>query len=197
MRERERFTFDNWFANELLEVYLVYSHVYLLSLFVIPNFSDVQYEPWFGSLYTEENISASLLELWKNPPEIDQSLHFPPKNEFIPSDFCIRGANISKNPSDVALPKCIDNQPLMKLWYKADSIFNVPRANTYFLVTVKDGYCSIRNCVLIELFVNLLKDELNEVLYQVNIFITRPFLFYLFTQPLVLHSLYLFLFLKA
>ncbi|RWR80472.1 nardilysin-like protein isoform X1 [Cinnamomum micranthum f. kanehirae] len=130
---------------------------------------DVQHEPWFGSLYTEEDISPFLLEQWTNPPKRDPSLHLPPKNEFIPCDFSIRSAKISTNPSEVSLPKCIENQPLLKLWYKADSIFSVPRANTYFLITVKDGYSSIRNCVLTELFVNLLKDELNEVLYQAGV----------------------------
>lgn len=51
-----------------------------------------------------------------------------------------------------------------------DMTFNVPRANTYFLISVKDGCSSLKNSVLTELFANLVKDELNEVLYQVDIF---------------------------
>ncbi|KAJ9565085.1 hypothetical protein OSB04_001051 [Centaurea solstitialis] len=38
---------------------------------------DVKCEPWFGSQYIEENIPQSLLELWRDPPEIDVSLHLP------------------------------------------------------------------------------------------------------------------------
>lgn len=64
-------------------------------------------------------------------------------------------------------PRCIVDQPLIKLWYKIDLTFNVPRANAYFLITLRGSYSSIKNCVLTELFVNLLKDELNEILYQV------------------------------
>lgn len=159
-------------------IFNLFIHIFTCYLYLFPTVPDVQHEPWFGSLYTEEDISPFLLEQWTNPPKRDPSLHLPPKNEFIPCDFSIRSANISKNPSEVSLPKCIENQPLLKLWYKADSIFNVPRANTYFLITVKDGYSSIRNCVLTELFVNLLKDELNEVLYQVTYFHTlNPFCF--------------------
>ncbi|PRQ55240.1 putative insulysin [Rosa chinensis] len=40
---------------------------------------DFQCEPWFGSHYTEEYISPSLIDLWKDLPEIDVSLHLPEK----------------------------------------------------------------------------------------------------------------------
>lgn len=130
--------------------------------------SAIQYEPWFGSRFIEEDISPSLLKLWGNPPEISPSLHLPLRNDFIPSDFSLRSANLSKILSNTSNPQCIIDQPLMKLWYKVDLTFNVPRANTYFLITVKDGSSSVRNCVLTELFVLLLKDELNEIIYQVH-----------------------------
>ncbi|KAG1338961.1 Nardilysin-like [Cocos nucifera] len=129
----------------------------------------IQYEPWFGSRYIEEDISPSLLKLWGNPPEIHQHLHLPLRNEFIPRVFSLCNSNISKCLLDTNHPECIVNQPLMKVWYKIDLTFNVPRANTYFLITVKDGYNSVKNCVLTELFVNLLKDELNEILYQAGV----------------------------
>lgn len=129
--------------------------------------SAIQYEPWFGSRYIEEDISPSLLKLWGNPLEIAPSLHLPSRNDFIPSDFSLRNANMPKSLSNISCPQCIIDNPLMKLWYKMDTTFNVPRANVYFLITVKDGYSSVKNCVLTELFINLLKDELNEIIYQV------------------------------
>lgn len=135
--------------------------------FISSLISAIQYEPWFGSPYIEEDIPSSFLEAWRNPPEIHPSLHFPLKNEFIPRDFSLHNADSSKCHAHVNYPKCIVDQPLVKLWYKIDSTFNVPRANTYFLITVKDGYSSVKSCLLTELFVNLLKDELNEILYQV------------------------------
>ncbi|XLS65685.1 hypothetical protein HN51_025659 [Arachis hypogaea] len=67
----------------------------------------------FGSRYVEEDIAQDLMELWRNPPEIEASLHLPSKNEFIPSDF-------------------------------------------------SGGYANAQSCVLFELFILLLKDELNE-----------------------------------
>lgn len=130
--------------------------------------ADIQREPWFGSQYIEEDILSSLIESWRNPSQIDANFHLPRENEFIPGDFTLRNANITESSSDDN-PRCIVDDPFIKLWYKMDMTFNVPRANTYFLISVKDGCSSLENSVLTDLFVNLLKDELNEVLYQVGI----------------------------
>lgn len=146
-------------------------------LFYLFTVSDFQYEPWFGSRYTDEDISPSLLELWKDPLEIDSSLNLPLKNEFIPCDFSIRSNGPSNQIAKLHLPRCILDRPLMKFWYKLDETFKLPRANTYFLITVKGGYINVKSCVLTELFVNLLKDELNDILYQVNSLIKYCILF--------------------
>lgn len=132
-------------------------------------FSDFQYEPWFGSRFVEEDIAQNLMELWRNPPEIDASLHLPSKNEFIPSDFSIRaGETCLDDFANSTSPRCIVDEALMKFWYKLDSTFKVPRANTYFRINLKGGYDNAKSCVLSELFIHLLKDELNEIIYQVN-----------------------------
>ncbi|KVH94149.1 Metalloenzyme, LuxS/M16 peptidase-like protein [Cynara cardunculus var. scolymus] len=124
---------------------------------------DVQCEPWFGSQYIEENIPQSLLELWRDPPEIDVSLHLPAKNEFIPQDFSIRANTVSCNSTSASPPKCILDEPLMKFWYKLDKTFQFPRANTYFRVTLNGAYRGLKNVLLTELFLNLLKDKLNDI----------------------------------
>ena len=108
------------------------------------------------------------MDMWRDPCHIEQSLHLPLKNEFIPTDFSLRNSHVSKNRSNSPHPVCILDQPMMKLWYKLDLTFDVPRANSYFLVSVKGAYSSLRNSILTELFINLLKDELNETLYQVH-----------------------------
>jgi nardilysin len=128
----------------------------------------IQCEPWFGAQYIEEDIPSSLIESWRNPVQIDADLHLPRKNEFIPGDFTLRNANTPKTSIDDN-PRCIVDEPFIKLWYKMDMAFNVPRANAYFLISVKDGCSSLENSVLTDLFINLLKDELNEVLYLVSI----------------------------
>lgn len=128
--------------------------------------SDVHHEPWFGSSYTEENIPPALMELWRDPPEIDVLLHLPSKNEFIPCDFSIRADN--SNGTNSSSPRCIIDEPLMKFWHKLDNTFKFPRANTYFRINLKGAYNDMKSCLLTELFIHLLKDELNEIIYQVS-----------------------------
>ncbi|XP_040991889.1 nardilysin-like [Juglans microcarpa x Juglans regia] len=130
---------------------------------------DSQHEPWFGSHYTEEDISPSLMDFWRDAPEIDLLLHLPSKNEFIPCDFSIRANSTCNGPANASSPRCILDEPLMKFWYKLDNTFRVPRANTYFRINLKGAYDNVNNCLLTELFVHLLKDELNEIIYQASI----------------------------
>ncbi|KAJ3699601.1 hypothetical protein LUZ61_003306 [Rhynchospora tenuis] len=132
------------------------------------NSQAVQLEPWFGSRYTEEDVPSSFLQTWRDPPSIDKLLHLPLKNEFIPCNFGLRNADMLKPQSHVN-PVCIIDQPFVKVWYKMDFTFNMPRACTYFLISVKDGYTTLKNAVLTELFVNLLKDELNDIIYQASV----------------------------
>lgn len=130
---------------------------------------DVQNEPWFGSKYTEEKIPPSFLELWKNPPEIDVALHLPANNEFIPQDFSIRADKVMTDSEGASPPECILDEPLMKFWYKLDTSFRFPRANTYFRVTLNGAYRNLKNVLLTELFLNLLKDKLNDIVYQASV----------------------------
>ncbi|KAL8106522.1 hypothetical protein AgCh_023328 [Apium graveolens] len=126
-------------------------------------------EPWFGSQYVEEDISPTLMELWRDPPAIDTSLHLPARNEFIPSDFSIRACKASGDTTDNPFPVCILDEELVKFWYKLDKTFKFPRANAYFRITLKGAYCDLKNNILSELFIHLLRDELNEIIYQASV----------------------------
>lgn len=108
------------------------------------------------------------MKLWQDPQEIDASLHLPAKNEFIPCDFSIRADISSSALMEMPIPKCILDEPFMKIWYKLDKTFKVPRTNAYFRITLNGGCSNLRRSLLTELFVHLLKDELNEIVYQVS-----------------------------
>ncbi|GMG98165.1 hypothetical protein Nepgr_000005 [Nepenthes gracilis] len=127
------------------------------------------YEPWFGARYTEEGISPHVMELWRDPPEVCASLHLPLDNEFIPTNFFVHADNLPSDFASTSYPKCILDEPLMKLWYKLDETFKLPRANTYFRINLMGAYESVTSCLLTELSIQLLKDALNEIIYQASI----------------------------
>ncbi|KAL8129849.1 hypothetical protein V2J09_019004 [Rumex salicifolius] len=133
------------------------------------NSGGVLQEPWFQSQYMEEDVSPSLIELWRDPPKIDASLHLPSANDFIPTNFYLHADNISGDVETTSHPVCVLDEPMMKFWHMLDDTFKLPRANTYFRMTLKDAHASVESCLLTELFVNLLKDELNEIIYQASI----------------------------
>ena len=141
------------------------SHYLSLENFLV---SEFQTEPWFGSHYIVEDVPLALMETWSNSSEVDNSLHLPSENQFIPSDFSIRATSSDGDLKSQSPPKCIIDEPLMKFWYKLDETFKVPRANTYFRINLKGAYGSVKNSLLTELFINLLKDELNEIIYQAS-----------------------------
>ncbi|KAJ4834406.1 hypothetical protein Tsubulata_007349 [Turnera subulata] len=149
--------------------HMVFQLSYLASFYTNVLSDDFQSEPWFGSHYVEEHISPSLIELWREPPEIDVSLHLPSKNEFIPKDFSIRSSDLENVATSSSAPRCIVDEPLMKFWYKLDKTFKVPRANTYFRINLKGGYDNAKSFLFTELFMHLLKDELNEIIYQASV----------------------------
>ncbi|KAL6203558.1 hypothetical protein ACLB2K_027258 [Fragaria x ananassa] len=129
---------------------------------------DFQCEPWFGSHYTEEDISPYLIDLWKNPQETNVSLHLPAKNYFIPHDFSIHSDGLCIDTA-TTYPRCILDQPLMKFWYKLNSTFKLPHVNTYFRINLKGAYDNVKSCVLTSLYLDLLTDELNEILHEASV----------------------------
>lgn len=130
---------------------------------------DFLQEPWFGSHYSEEDISPKLMDLWKDPPEIELSFHLPKKNEFIPCDFSLRADKPDGKLAILTTPCCILDESLMKIWYKIDNNFKIPRANAYFRINLNGGFNSIKDCLLTEIFVLLIKDKLNEIIYQASV----------------------------
>ncbi|KAF2617855.1 hypothetical protein F2Q68_00038417 [Brassica cretica] len=84
---------------------------------------EFQTEPWFGSHYIVEDVPLVLMETWINPSEVDNSLHLPSENQFIPSDFSIRATSSDGDLKSQSPPKCIIDEPLMKFWYKLDETF--------------------------------------------------------------------------
>lgn len=89
-------------------------------------------EKWYGTEYLYEKIPQEILnELHKTvgskaPRPVE--LHFPHKNEFIPTNLEVCKKEV-KEPTKA--PVLIKNTEMLRVWFKKDDTFWVPKANLY------------------------------------------------------------------
>lgn len=89
-------------------------------------------EKWYGTEYLYEKIPEDLLnEVRKtfvpNAPKPNE-LHFPNKNEFLPTKLEVTKKEV-KEPTTA--PVLIKNTEMLRVWYKKDDTYWVPKANLY------------------------------------------------------------------
>jgi insulysin len=99
----------------------------------------------------------------KDRPE---DLHLPTRNEFIPTRLDVEKLDI-KEPAKK--PKLLRNDDKMRLWWKKDDAFWVPKANVNVLLRNPLTYTSPATYVKSVLFTGLVKDALTSYSYDAEI----------------------------
>ncbi|EDO37735.1 predicted protein [Nematostella vectensis] len=112
-------------------------------------------EEWYGTEYSMERIDQQQIKDWKNV-SLNAALTIPKKNEFIPTDLDIR-------------PAPGEDSPLTKVWFKQDVTFLLPKACMLFEITSPLAYIDPCHCNMAYIFLQLLKDSLNEYAYDAEI----------------------------
>jgi insulysin len=120
-------------------------------------------EPWYGTEYSVEKISGSLIQQWMEKAP-DEHLHLPTPNVFIPTDLSLKNV-----PVKVQYPILLRKSPYSKLWYKPDTMFSTPKAYVTFDITCQSAGRSPESSVLSDIFVRLLMDYLNEYAYYAQV----------------------------
>lgn len=120
-------------------------------------------EPWYGTNYSFEKISASMIQQWMSASP-NENLHLPAANVFIPTDLSVKDFK-----DKVTYPKLIRTSSYSRLWYKPDTSFFIPKA----FVKI-DFHCpyagnSPESEVLTDIFTRLLMDYLNEYAYDAQV----------------------------
>ncbi|XP_053679845.1 insulin-degrading enzyme [Anopheles nili] len=120
-------------------------------------------EEWYGTKYGVKKIEPSILEHWSEP-DLNNNLQLPEPNPFIPSDFDLL-------PIDSCVDNCpiiIYDTPIIRTWFKQDNEFLKPKALMSFDFNSPIVYSDPLNCNMTRLFVQLLKDHLNEYLFEAD-----------------------------
>ena len=130
-------------------------------------------EPWFEFPYIRMDLPEALLAEWSDGCRTDH-LSFPPRNEFLPSEFGLRSCDEGEidavpPPHDYLPPIQLIDRPGVRLWHKLDTTFKLPRALLFLRLASLDSYDSPRSAALTHLAVKLLEDALCEIAYLADV----------------------------
>ncbi|KAG9344403.1 hypothetical protein JZ751_011073 [Albula glossodonta] len=121
-------------------------------------------EVWYGTQYKQEAISDEVIKKWKNA-ELNGKFKLPMKNEFIPTNFEIYPLE-KDSPS---FPTLIKDTAMSKVWFKQDDKFFLPKACLNFEFFSPFAYVDPLHCNMAYLYLELLKDSLNEYAYAAEL----------------------------
>ncbi|XP_077297928.1 insulin-degrading enzyme-like [Arctopsyche grandis] len=116
-----------------------------------------QSEQWYGTKYHLEKISKEKLDRW-NKCGLNEGLHLPAVNAFLPDNLDV----IEPDPESKEYPTIVYDTPLMRVWYKQDDEYFLPKMNTFFEFVSPISNSDPLNYSLNSLFISLLEDSLNE-----------------------------------
>lgn len=126
-----------------------------------------QVEPWYGSKYKLEKIPDAIIVKWETCSRSNE-LRLPNVNEFITSNFEILYSD-DKRQNGSPHPSIIQESVLTRVWFKQDDEFLLPKANLKFEFVSPLAYLDPLNCDLTYMYIQLLKDALNEYAYDAEL----------------------------
>ncbi|KAJ5669201.1 hypothetical protein N7462_010271 [Penicillium macrosclerotiorum] len=127
-------------------------------------------EKWYGTEYKLEKIPEEFMQdLWAAAQvpitERPSRLQLPSLNEFVPQRLEVERKYIIKPARHPILIRHDDN---VRLWFKKDDQFWVPKANIKLFLRTPVASLTPMNAVMTRLYVELVEDSLNEYAYNAD-----------------------------
>ncbi|EEA20106.1 hypothetical protein EYB25_007638 [Talaromyces marneffei] len=128
-------------------------------------------EKWYGTDYKEEKIPQDFLTEIRNalasaPSERVSDLHMPHKNEFIPTRLSVEKKEVAQ---PAPTPKLIRLDDHVRVWYKKDDRFWVPKATVHITLRNSLVWATPANHVKAKLYCELVRDALVEYSYDAEL----------------------------
>jgi len=125
----------------------------------IPSEKLDKVEPWFGTSYSEQDISSEWKDAWLKTDLVSE-FHLPEENKFIADDTSLRDSDIEPSKFPVKLV----SDSLGELFFKKDEGFKQPRAYFYYLLRSPMQLESLENSIMLDMLVQcLLKTSIEDV----------------------------------
>ena len=118
----------------------------------------VDSEPWYGTKHKTEPICNNLMSSWETSGS-HESLHFPDKNPFIPTDVEL----CERDKCNVKAPLVIKDSFLSRVWFKQDDEYLLPKTSINFEIMSPLAYVDPSHAALNHLFIQLFKGEINTI----------------------------------
>ncbi|KAK0078471.1 hypothetical protein PV325_002451, partial [Microctonus aethiopoides] len=130
-------------------------------------FADIATETefWYQTKFAKIKISDEVMKKWATPG-FNSDLKIPDKNEFIPTNFDIKAY---ENSAIDKYPVIIEDNELMRVWFKQDEEYCVPKVYSYF------DFASPLICMdpisynLTNMYIQLFDDSTTEYRYNPNL----------------------------
>ena len=128
-------------------------------------------EKWYGTHYRAEKIpedfQAALRQaIHSTASDRPEELHLPHPNEFIPTRLSVEKREVEE---PTKTPRLIRNDSGVRLWWKKDDRFWVPKATFKVLLRSPLVMITPENCATANLYCWLVKDALDEYSYDAEI----------------------------
>jgi insulysin len=126
-------------------------------------------EKWYGTEHKVEKIPEDFLAELRSAFESKErsaELHFPHKNEFIPSRLDVEKKEVDQPSKE---PKLIRHDDNVRIWWKKDDQFWVPKANVHVYLRTPITNVTARIVTICTLYRELVNDTLAEYSYDADI----------------------------
>ncbi|KAL4904401.1 hypothetical protein BDW74DRAFT_178981 [Aspergillus multicolor] len=128
-------------------------------------------EKWYGTEYKVEDVPKEFMDgiqkALKTTPETRlPELHMPHKNEFVPTRLSVEKKEV---PEPAKTPKLIRHDDHVRLWYKKDDRFWVPKATVFVTLRNPLVWATPANLVKSKLYTELVRDALVEYSYDAEL----------------------------
>ncbi|CAI7590480.1 unnamed protein product [Penicillium pancosmium] len=130
-----------------------------------------QKEKWYGTEYKVEKIPQDFLSGIQKALESTEGtrtsdVHMPHKNEFVPTRLSVE----KKETSEPAkTPKLIRHDDRVRLWFKKDDRFWVPKATVHVTLRNPLVWATPANLIKTKFYCELVRDSLDEYSYDAEL----------------------------
>ncbi len=128
---------------------------------------DYQTEKWYGTQYKTIEPNEALWKGWKSiNHEAYPALQLPLVNDMVATDFDILEPSTKDSAFPKDKPQCIHQDKNVRLWYKPDNVFDMPKVNIMYRFLSGEGLFSPHAIVAAQLFSELVTEQCNEFSYE-------------------------------